>query len=77
MQNKPSQYIDVLSILMKDTRQVEKKLLVKICVYYLKYMTTIQTCKNEKEKENHRSVTDKQHSQKNTCLRVLIKMVNI
>jgi hypothetical protein len=27
-------------------------------------MTTIQTCKNEKEKENHRSVTDKQHIQK-------------
>jgi hypothetical protein len=41
-------------------------------------MTTIQTCKNEKEKENHRSVTDKQHTQtKNVCLRVVTKIVNI
>jgi hypothetical protein len=56
----------------------EKKLLAKLCVYYSKYMTTIQAGKNEKKNENYRSVTYKQHTQtKNVCLCVLTKMVNI
>jgi hypothetical protein len=71
MENKPSQYICVLLRLMKDTRQFERKLLVKVCLLFRIYESYTNLYEREK-KENYRSVTDKQIS--NTFKRKVVNM---